>query len=200
MSIPIRIGAVLMASGLGVRFGGNKLLQDVDGTPMICRTFAALPAALFDRAIAVSSYPEILALAEERDYRPLPNPWAAEGQTMSIRLGLAELLDMDGVLFAVCDQPWLTHKSAERLLAAFTAFPDKICALSWQGKRGNPVIFPAEFFPRLLALTGDRGGAAVIQANPHRLHLVEAGCAMELRDVDTPDDLSSLSAKFPQIY
>lgn len=178
-----------MASGFGVRFGGNKLLRNVDGTPMIRRAFAALPAALFDRAVVVSSYPEILALAREQDYRALPNPWAAEGQAVSIRLGLAGLLDMDGVLFAVCDQPWLKRKSVEQLLAAFTTLPEKICALSWQGKRGNPVIFPAEFFPQLLALTGDRGGAAIIQSNPHRLYLVEAGCAMELQDADTPDDL-----------
>lgn len=185
----MRIGAVLMASGAGARFGGNKLLQNVEGIPMIRRTFAALPAALFDRAVAVSSYPEILALAERRGYHPLPNPRAAEGQSASIRLGLAELLDMDGVLFAVCDQPWLERGSVERLLAAFSALPDKICALSWQGKRGNPVIFPAEFFPPLLALAGDRGGGGIIQANPHRLHLVEAGCAVELRDVDTPAGL-----------
>ena len=119
-----------MASGFGARFGGNKLLQEVDGVPMIRKTFAALPAALFDRAVVVSSYPEILDLAKERKYQPLPNPQAAEGQSASIRLGLAELLDMDGVLFAVCDQPWLSRKSVKRLLDAFTLFPDKICTLS----------------------------------------------------------------------
>lgn len=185
----MKVGAVLMASGSGSRFGSNKLLQEVQGLPMICRAFAALPAGLFDRAAVVSSHREILALAEERGYRSIPNPRAAEGQSASLRLGLAQLLDMDGVLFSVCDQPWLSRESVERLLGQFRAFPERICALSWQGKRGSPVIFPAYAFQDLLELTGDQGGRKIIQANACRLHLVEAGGPEELRDVDTPFDL-----------
>lgn len=185
----MRIGAVLMASGSGSRFGSNKLLREIRGVPMIRRAFAAAPARLFDRAMVVSSHPEILALAEERGYDAVPNPQAAEGQSASLRLGLSRLLDMDGVLFAVCDQPWLRVESVERLVEAFRARPDRICALSWQGRRGSPVIFPSDTFPDLLALTGDRGGREVIRANPARLILVEAGGPEELRDVDTPLDL-----------
>ena len=59
------VGAVLMASGAGSRFGSNKLLHPVEGRPLIQRAFAALPAALFDRAVVVSRYPEILSLAPE---------------------------------------------------------------------------------------------------------------------------------------
>lgn len=191
----MKVGAVLMASGFGSRFGSNKLLQEVQGLPMICRAFAALPASLFDRAAVVSSYPEILALAEEHGYLSIPNPDAAEGQSASLRLGLLQLLDMDGVLFSVCDQPWLNRKSVERLLEQFLALPDRICALSWQGKRGSPVIFPACVYPELLELTGDQGGGKVIRANAHRLHLVETDSPEELQDVDTPLDLERLTQK-----
>ena len=45
----MRIGAVLMASGFSHRFGRNKLLQNVEGVPMIERAFQALPAELFQR-------------------------------------------------------------------------------------------------------------------------------------------------------
>ena len=31
------LGCVIMASGLGKRFGGNKLMADFDGQPLICR-------------------------------------------------------------------------------------------------------------------------------------------------------------------
>lgn len=185
----MRVGAVLMASGFSRRFGTNKLLEPVDGIPMIQRAMAAVPARLFQRALVVSACTEILTLAQTKGYLPLPNPGAAEGQSASIRLGLSELLDMDGVLFSVCDQPWLRRESVERLLERFSASPSCICALSWQGKRGNPVIFPAALFPELLALTGDRGGGRVIHTHPERLRLVEAEDGRELRDVDTPDGL-----------
>lgn len=183
----MRLGAVLMASGAGRRFGGNKLLYPVDGVPMIERALANLPAELLDRACVVSCYPEILALAEARGYVPIPNPDAAQGQSASVRLGLAALADMDGVLFCVCDQPWLRRDSVERLLADFAAHPDCICALSWRGERGSPTVFPRELFPELLALTGDRGGGGVIRAHAARLRLVEAGGELELRDVDEAD-------------
>lgn len=183
----MRVGAVLMASGAAVRFGGNKLLHRVEGLPMICRAFQALPARLFYRAAVVSACPEILSLAAEHGYLPVPNPDAAQGQSASVRLGLAALGKVDGALFAVCDQPWLERGSVLRLLDAFARHPDRICALSWQGRRGNPVLFPPDLFPALLALTGDRGGGAVIRAE--RLLLVEAGSPRELRDVDAPEDL-----------
>lgn len=185
----MKAGAVLLASGFARRFGSNKLLEQVEGAPMIHRAFEALPPVLFERAVLVSSYPEVLSLGAERGYYPVPNPRAAEGQSVSIRLGLSELLDMDGVLFAVCDQPWMKRKSVERLLERFAVSPDRICALSWQGKRGNPVIFPSSLFPTLLELTGDRGGGGIIQANPHLLRLVEVADPRELQDIDTPIDL-----------
>ena len=43
----MKIGAVLMASGAGRRFGSNKLLYPVEGVPMIERVMAAVPAELF---------------------------------------------------------------------------------------------------------------------------------------------------------
>ena len=167
-----------MASGFGRRFGSNKLLAEVDGVPLYHRAMAALAPAEFDRAVVCSPYPQILAGG------------AAEGISASIRLGLARMSDLDGVLFAVCDQPWLTTKSIIRLKKSFLESPDAIYALSWQGRRGNPVVFPADLFGELAALTGDTGGGAVIRRHPERLRLVEAFSPNELLDVDNPEALS----------
>lgn len=182
---------MLMASGLSRRFGADKLLQPVEGVPMIRRAMEAVPAGLFERAVVVSAHPDILKLAGERGYLPVANPRPEEGQAASVRLGLSELLDMVGVLFAVCDQPWLTRASVERLAEDFAAHPRRICALGWRGRRGNPAIFPADTFHELLALTGDRGGGRVIRSHPELLRLVEAGRPEELRDVDAPADLEA---------
>jgi len=186
----MKIGAVLMAAGASARFGSNKLLSPVDGTAMIQRAFAALPPSLFWRASVVSCYPEILDLAAQCGYQPVPNGQAWEGQSASIRLGLVGLTDMDGVLFSVCDQPWLRRESVARLLAAFEAEPGCICALSWQGQQGSPAVFPAALFPELLALTGEKRGGAVVKAHRDLLRLVEAESPLELRDVDRLVDLT----------
>ena len=163
-----------MASGFGRRFGSNKLLAEVDGVPLYHRAMAALAPAEFDRAVVCSPYPQILAAGERFGFLPLYNGGAAEGISASIRLGLARMSDLDGVLFAVCDQPSLTTKSIIRLKKSFLESPDAIYALSWQG---------------LAALTGDTGGGAVIRRHPERLRLVEAFSPNELLDVDNPEAL-----------
>lgn len=40
------IGCVIMASGLGKRFGSNKLMADFNGKPMIYRILSATDSAL----------------------------------------------------------------------------------------------------------------------------------------------------------
>lgn len=77
--LPERLGAVLMASGFGRRFGSNKLLAEVDGVPLYHRAMAALAPAEFDRAVVCSPYPQILAAGERFGFLPLYNGGAAEG-------------------------------------------------------------------------------------------------------------------------
>ena len=104
-----------MASGSAVRFGSNKLLYPVDGVPMVERAFSAVPPELFARACVVSCYPEILALAEKRGYLPIPNPEAAQGQSASVRLGLAELAELDGRLAQAAG----VQRDSEKLVGSY---------------------------------------------------------------------------------
>lgn len=188
----MNIGCVLLAAGLSRRFGEeNKLLMKLPGgDDLLDRAFAACPPSLFSRAAAVSFSREILARAAGAGYEPVENPGAAEGVASSVRLGAAALSSCDAILFSVCDQPGLTAADVSALLSFVEAHPGRIAALAHRGKRGNPVCFPAEFFPELLALTGDAGGSAVIKALPDRLSLVEAP-SRALFDVDTPADAAA---------
>ena len=138
----MKLGAVLMAAGFGRRFGGNKLLVPVDGVLMVERAFHALPPVLFDRAAVVSACPEILTLGSSAGFLPVFNPDAAEGRAASVRLGLEQMRDMDGVLFAVCDQPWLRRESVEKLL---TLPPARTISAPWALRAGGGTrrSFPA---------------------------------------------------------
>ena len=187
----MQIGCVVLSSGFGRRFGGNKLLASAGGVPLYRRALERLRPLPLARVAVTSQYPEILSLARELGFLPLPNPDAAEGISAGIRLGLTAMEGMDGVLFSVCDQPWLTTKSINKLLDSFKASPECIFALSWGEKRGNPVVFPAALLPELAALTGDTGGGAVIRRHEDLLRLVPAVSARELADVDAPEDLKS---------
>ena len=55
-------------------------------------------------------------------------------------------------------------------------------------RRGNPVIFPQEFFRELRTLEGERGGGAVMAAHRERIMLYQLENGAELMDIDTASD------------
>lgn len=188
-----KCGCVLLAAGLGRRFGGDKLHAEVDGQSMIHRAMDAVPVDLLAKTAVVSGDPAILYMAEERGFIPVSNQTPHLGISHSVRLGLRALGDCELALFMVSDQPKLRRETVARAMETAVQNPDKIVALSWNGQRGNPCVFPAEFFPELLALSGDRGGGAVAERHPSRLLLVEAE-REELADVDDREALDRLNA------
>ena len=193
----MKIGCVVLAAGNARRFGSNKLKAEVDGESLIRRALEAIPSGLV--TVVVSQYPEILALAGEYGFAAVLNDQPGLGLSRSVRLGLEQLLDCDGVLFLVADQPWLKRDSAEALAALWAQNPGKIAAMAHDGVRGNPCLFPARFYPELLELTGDRGGSAVIRRHEDALILLETD-ALELADVDTPAALEQArQAEPPEI-
>lgn len=185
----MKIGCVVLAAGNARRFGSNKLNAQVEGVSLIRRALDAVPGGL--AAVVVSQYPDILALAGEYGFDALLNDQPELGLSRSVRLGLAHLTDCDGVLFLVSDQPRLKRDSVEALAALWAQNPEKIAAMAHNGVRGNPCLFPARLFPELLALTGDRGGSAVIRHHEDDLILLETD-APELADVDTPAALEQV--------
>ena len=185
----MKIGCVVLAAGNARRFGSNKLNAQVEGVSLIRRALDAVPGGL--ATVVVSQYPDILTLAGEYGFDALLNDRPELGLSRSVRLGLAHLTDCDGVLFLVSDQPRLKRDSVEALAALWAQNPEKIAAMAHNGVRGNPCLFPARLFPELLALTGDRGGSAVIRHHEDDLILLETD-APELADVDTPAALEQV--------
>ena len=189
----MRIGCVIMAAGSGSRFGGNKLAAPFHGKELARYALEAIPEAVTDR-VAVTQHEEIAGLAAEYGVPSVRNLHPEWGISYTIRLGTEFLRDCDGILYLVSDQPLLRRTSVERVIAEFLQRPDHIVAMSHNGRRGNPCLFPREFFPELCALEGDVGGSQVIRRHLERLRLVEAE-ARELEDVDTRDTLEKLGRK-----
>ena len=187
----LKIGCVVLAAGNARRFGENKLAAEVDGRSLILRALETVPGELFDNVVVVTQYPEILELAGAFHFSAVYNPHPDWGISHTIRLGLTGLRDCEGVLFLVSDQPLLARESVQRLVELWKRQPDRITALGHGGVRGNPCLFPARFFPELMALTEDRGGSSVIRRHEEDLVLLEVQ-ARELTDVDTPEAMAAL--------
>ena len=187
----MKIGCVLLAAGAGKRFGGGKLLYEIDGEPMIARAMRLYGAFDFSARVCVTrSEAEVIQrYAHESGFPVVINPDPERGVGTSVAIATEAILakepHLDGILYAVADQPYLTKESVAQLLAAFEAHSHDIVSLAFGERRGNPAVFPAAFYPELCALKQDVGGGAVIKRHPERLTLVEAGTARELDDIDT---------------
>ncbi len=189
-----KLGCVLMAAGTASRFGKNKLDAEFCGSTLLCRALTSIPEDEFNKVAVVTANEEHAAMAKTRGFSALINAAPLLGQSHTIFLGVSALFSMDAIMFMVADQPLLTQKTIRAALALYRANPGSIVALSYMGKRGNPCIFPKEFFQDLLLLKGDIGGNEVVKANKSRLKYYEVKNGRELIDVDTPEALSLLEA------
>ena len=187
----MQIGCVVMAAGNASRFGENKLAVQLDGRSLISRALEAVPAECFQQVAVVSQYPEVLRLAADFRFAAVRNLHPEYGISHTIALGLNALRDCGGALFLVSDQPLLRRETVAALVELWRGQPEKIAALGHNGVRGNPCLFPARFFPELLALREDHGGNTVIRRHEEDLILLEAPAA-ELTDVDTPTALAEI--------
>lgn len=185
------LGCVLMASGLGRRFGADKLMADFDGSPLISRAIEATDG-LFDKRLLLTRSAAAAEYARARGVQV--HLHALPRRSDAMRLGLAEMAEMDGCLFCPCDQPLLTRQTVAALAAAFARQPETIWRPAAEGQPGAPVVFPRWAFAELAAVQKG-GGSAVAAAHPDRVRLLEVD-AWELFDVDTPADLSAALAHY----
>ena len=184
-----KTGCVIMASGMGVRFGGNKLMADFGGEPMILRAIHATEG-LFEKRVVVTRHEEIAKLCRDRDIEVVLHSLPHRSDT--IRLGLEALGEAECCLFCPGDQPLLRWETVENLLTCWEENRENIIRPVCDGEPGSPVLFPKWTFSELLALPEGKGGGFVIKKHLDKLKTVHIADALELMDADTPEILEQL--------
>jgi molybdenum cofactor cytidylyltransferase len=193
----MKIAAIVLAAGRSSRFeGGNKLLAEFEGCPVIHHVMTAVAASPADEIILVTAAfgGKIFAAAGQGRWRAVVNPDAEDGLSSSIQYGLSHLENnIDGALIMLADMPLVSTAIIEQLCEAFIAsngtaivFPQAA-----SGRQGNPVLWPRALFPELMALTGDIGGRAILARHQALHHAVAVDTAAAFYDVDTVADLRS---------
>lgn len=183
------VGCVIMASGLGRRFGGNKLMADFLGKPLICRILDATEG-LFARRVVVTRHGSVAELCKEREVPVVLHDLPHRSDT--VRLGLEAVGEVERCMFCPGDQPLLTGETIEALLLSAAREPDAIWRPCCEGTPGSPVLFPRWTFPELTVLPEGKGGGVVIGRYPDKCRMMTISEPLELQDADTPEVLEQL--------
>lgn len=184
-----KIGCVIMASGLGKRFGGNKLMADFQGSPLIQQALDATEG-LFASRVVVTRHETVAALCRAQNIEVILHNLPHRSDT--VRLSLEALPDLDACMFLPGDQPLLRRQTVAMLVEQWKENTEKIVRPSWEGQEGSPVLFPAWAFPELKNLPEGKGGGVLIKKYPQAVHLVPVADPLELADADTPEALEAL--------
>ena len=190
MNSPIEnIGCVIMASGLGISFGENKLMADFHGKPLISYILDAT-SGIFQKRVVVTRHRDIKSLCETMGidviFHNLPY------QSDTIRLGLEKMMDTKHCMFCTADQPLLKRDTVLALALSTVNNPRKIHRPISENIPGSPVIFPQWTYEKLLHLPQNFGGSYVIKQHPTDVQYLSGVKSYELEDIDTREDFIRL--------
>lgn len=194
-------GAVILAAGFSRRLPGeNKLLKQYHGQPLLAHAVATAAALGLGETVVVgrSDTPSVEQIATNAGLRSLENPDAVAGMGGSIAAGVRALRPgLAGIFIALGDMPFVTPEDYRALAAAHERQPARICVPVWEGQRGHPVLFGADYRSALARLSGDEGARAVLARHAAQIVAVPATSPGVLADLDTAEDFAVQQVQMP---
>jgi molybdenum cofactor cytidylyltransferase len=193
-----RAAGIILAAGKGTRFGGNKLLAELDGRPLLQH--------VLDLAAEVGLAPVVVVLGADADAIARSISWREEvcaanvdpnrGLSSSVQLALAELRRTapacDRAIVLLGDQPRLTSGQLRVLLSAPPDPARPIIVPRYaDGRAGSPVVIDRGAWALAAQLEGDRGMSQLFASRAHMVRYVDVPGINP--DVDTREDLVALS-------
>jgi CTP:molybdopterin cytidylyltransferase MocA len=182
----VTVGGLILAAGEGRRFGGTKQLAELEGRPLLEHALTAM-ASISPRVVVLGhAADEILESVDLHGAEPVICADWADGQSASLRCGLAALPGVDAVLVVLGDQPGITPAAIDAVAAA-DGGEDAVRA-TYDGAPSHPVLLRSSLLARTGELRGDTGFRDLLSGA--RVRDVEVGHLADARDVDTREELA----------
>lgn len=187
---------VVLAAGMSSRLGNPKQLLIYHGKSLLKHTVdAALQTPMRPVVVVVGANSDAvkkeikkmeIVIEENKEWQ--------EGMASSLRCGLEAVQkrsdDVDGIIFMVCDQPYVTQSLLDSLLLAQHETGLPIVASSYEDKLGTPALFHKSFFAELMKLKGDTGARKLIKQ--HKELVATVAFPKGIIDIDTRTDYEVL--------
>lgn len=204
------IHVIILAAGFSRRFGGNKLLAELEGKSLYLHVVENLAElqALSPEIVSLTVVTQHQPIMDEMIRRGIPVAWndhSEDGISSSLQVGLEavtgrlEESQRNGegsepyFCFFVGDQPYLKITTIQSFFDGFKESGKGIGCLRIGVKTGNPVIFAGRYLDELMGLKGDKGGKQVLHNHEEDVYYYAVWDNQELIDIDRPENLKKYS-------
>ena len=193
-----RIMGVILAAGNSTRMGkDNKLLRNVGEASLIRNTVVEMLKSDLDSCSIVLGYQsdKVAEVIKDLNINLILNPLWQEGQASSLKAALNTLDDTySDLLIMLGDMPGVKTRHINKVIEEHLLTNNrksKITIPSFNGRKGNPVIWGRSFFPDLSNIEGDLGGRALFSQHPAAINLLDVDDSAFVTDADTPEDFDN---------
>ncbi len=177
---------LILAAGGSNRLGEPKQLLPLAGSTLLNRTINEAKGSNADQVVAVlgARHKEVASSMEGMQVNVLFNEHWEKGMGSSLKTGIQALQDLDAVIVAVCDQPFISADIFNHLIKEWETGTHTIVASSYQGTIGVPALFDKSEFPNLLKVADESGAKPLLFQKPVSTIPFEQGNV----DIDTRTD------------
>ena len=189
-----RTAGVVMAAGSSKRMGTNKLFLELEGKTVLEHTVERALASGCLEDVVVVVKPEDSAVVRKLFSSPqvtiVENLRHEEGLSTTLQCGLTALHPLtQGALFILGDQPDIPPVVYRKVVESYQESFSLVVTPTYQGNRGNPVLFDRRLWKNLMEIHGDQGGRELLHnLSSRECKLIEVGTPSILQDLDTPED------------
>jgi len=181
---------LLLCGGRARRFGADKLLAPIRGTPLAVMSARSLAAGA-GRALAVvpSGARELREVLSANGCEILESAACERGMGASLAAGIAASRDAAGWIVALGDMPLVRAETIAAVREALESGAAIAAPFLGDGRRGHPVGFAASLRGDLESLDGDEGARALLERYADRVSKIVVDDPGIVADIDTVEDL-----------
>jgi molybdenum cofactor cytidylyltransferase len=185
---------IILAAGNSSRMGEPKQLMTFKNKTFLQHIIEESKEAGLHPVICVTGYQSELITKSITGMGAsiIYNDQWLEGMGTGIAAGVKQLSlsDVDSVILAVGDQPYVSSGLFAEMLTLKDQAGKRIVASAYAGTLGTPVLFDKVYFNQLESLQGNQGAKKIVQINKSDVCIVnfEKGSI----DIDTKEDYEKL--------
>lgn len=187
---------VILAAGNSSRLGSIKQLLSYNSQTLLEHVIDEAAKAQLNPIVVVTGAFEndVSKVINRQKAQIVFNDRWQEGMASGIVAGISKVQlmdkDIENIIIAVCDQPFVTAVLFRQLIFKRKESGKNIIACSYAGTIGTPVLFNKKYFKKLLVLKGEEGAKKILRFCADDIGVV--AFPLGNIDIDTDEDYKKL--------